>query len=125
MPFTQYASSLFTSIRRTKVVQPTTMTSGRSRSANVWNGAPNDVDCATKASATMAPERRVRNIEARLNDSLHDRERVARRLQCSVARIWMRCDRRAISSEPDLAAVSEDRSVVAIGPGIRSIDMVT
>jgi len=38
----------------------------------------------------MAPARVDRNIPARLNDSFHASDRDARRLQCSVERIWRR-----------------------------------
>src|SRR5690349_1991085 len=44
---------------------------------------------ATRARAITAPDRTVRNMVTRPSDSWYVRARVARRLQCSVARIWM------------------------------------
>src|SRR5438552_805144 len=43
---------------------------------------------ATSASAITAPDRMARNIVTRLRPSVYVSERVASRLQCSVARIW-------------------------------------
>ncbi len=64
----------------------------------------------TSPSATIAPDSVVRNIPARLNDSFHESERDARRLQCSVDRIWRRID-------GDAPPVSAALSARWAGPG--------
>src|SRR6185437_10718855 len=51
---------------------------------------PKAVAWATRASATTAAESTVMNIEARLKTSFQVMLRVASKLQCSVARIWVR-----------------------------------
>ena len=56
------------------------------------NSGPKSVAEPTSARATVAVESEVRNIELRANDSFQLSERVASRLQCSVAR---NCARRA------------------------------
>jgi hypothetical protein len=61
---------------------------------------------------------------ARLNDSFQERDLVASRLQCSVARIWIRWDRRAASSAPEAAWRSEIEPG-RVGPGALSIDMLS
>src|SRR5437667_11257362 len=59
----------------------------RAKSVKDW---PNPVAPPTRPNATIAPERVVRYIPARLNDSFHASERDASRLQCSVERICSR-----------------------------------
>jgi len=88
------------SSNRTYVARPTKSTTGRMSSAKTTKPWLKDVAWATSASATVAPESRVRNMLARANDSFHERERVASRLQCSVARIWTRSAFAAASMSP-------------------------
>src|SRR5262245_60792943 len=66
---------------------PSRSTTGSSTSARVLVWAPNPVASASSANAMIAADSTVRNTLARLIASFQISDRVASRLQCSVARI--------------------------------------
>ena len=70
------------------VASPTNRAIGSITRANAVNWSPKLVAWPTSASATAVADTTDRNSPARLNDSFQLSERVARRLQCSVERIW-------------------------------------
>ena len=90
MPMMQVASYQFAAPSRMYVVTPTNSTTGRMTNAKSLKPSPKCDAWATRASATIAPDRAERNIPARLNDSFQASDRVASRPQCSVDRIWSR-----------------------------------
>ena len=90
MPTTRPKSSAPVAFRRSVVVSPTSSTTSNTGSANRRKAGPKSVAWATSASATMAAESTVRNMPARVKISFQVIERVASRLQCSVARICTR-----------------------------------
>src|SRR5207247_10448178 len=94
-------------------------TTGRITRAKSENDSPNPVAPPTRPNATIAPERVVRNIPARLNDSFHASERDASRLQCSVDRIC----RRIAGEAPAVGSASPARGAGAGSfpmPAVRS-----
>src|SRR5690242_5266659 len=98
MPATQYRSSLLTWVRRTYVATPRNSVIERTTRAKTTNAPPNPEAFPTSASVTVAVDSDVRNIEVRENASFQLIDRVARRLQCSVDRIWR--DRGSLSQSP-------------------------
>src|SRR5262245_60331227 len=90
MPITNQRSCSLIAVRRLYVPRPTRSTMGSTTSANTRKSCPKAVAWATRASATIAADTTVRNIEARLKASFQIMLRVASKLQCSVARIWVR-----------------------------------
>ena len=74
------------------VKTPVTRTTESMKIAIEMNAGPKWSAWATSASAITAPERMARNMFTRPSDSWYVRARVARRLQCSVARIWSASD---------------------------------
>src|SRR5262249_45236407 len=72
------------------VARPTSSTTGSTSKAKMWKLGPKAVACATSARATTAADSTVMYIAARLKTSFQVMLRVASRLQCSVARIWVR-----------------------------------
>src|SRR6266851_5203104 len=69
------------------VVMPTNTTTQRTGMAIETDVRPKPSAWATSARAITAPERMARKMVTRLSDSVYVSERVASRLQCSVARI--------------------------------------
>src|SRR5438552_1410607 len=121
MPDTQRASSRFAWTRRVYVPTPRKKTTGRSTSEKTLNASPNVDAWATSASATTLPDSADRNMLDRLNDSFQVSERVASRLQCSVARIWSRtATGRAVAESPVPGGIS----LATGGIGMRSIYIV-
>ncbi|MCH6469199.1 hypothetical protein [Sinomonas terrae] len=88
IPATSRWSSRLPSVTRRSVSVPSTSRTDASPMAMTQNPVPNPVACATSASTTKAAEDTVRWMVIRLMSSPHSTLRVARRLQCSVARSW-------------------------------------
>ena len=79
------------------------------RMATVMNVEPKRSAWATSARAMTAPERMARNMFTRPRDSVYVRERVASRLQCSVARI---CSLAAAAGSRPAGGISVDMSLL-------------
>lgn len=92
MPATRAWSSALARWTRTWVRVPRTSTADARPIDMIRKGVPKPVACATRASTTSAADDTARWMLIRDITSDHVIPLVARRLQCSVARIWATAD---------------------------------